>query len=382
MEYNFFVRPSILKDCYMPDPRIKKLAQTLVHYSVELKPGQCLWLRTSPVCEEAGLAVYEEAIKAGAHVTVTNELPGADEIFYKNASDAQIDDISPYTKLLYDTMDAMITLRSPINSRALSGVDPARMTRSRKASAPLMQTYMARAARKELRWCVTVLPTNSVAQDSDMSLREFTEFYFEACKLNADDPVALWRAEGEQQMKLVRWLAGRDQVVLKGSNIDLKMSIKGRTFVEADGKYNFPDGEIFTGPVEDSANGWVRFRYPAIYDGKEVSDIELWFENGKVVKEKASKNQELLTSLLDMDAGSRFLGELGIGTNYAIQTFTKNILFDEKIGGTIHLAVGAGYPETGSLNKSGLHWDMICDTGDAQVTVDGDLFYKNGRPAI
>jgi aminopeptidase len=313
---------------------------------------------------------------------VANELPGADEIFYKHASDAQLDDISPYTKLLYDTMDAMIVLRSPFNTRALSRVDPARMSRFRKSTAPLMQTYMERAAKKELRWCVTVFPSNSVAQDSDMSLADFTEFYFEACKLNADDPVALWRAEGEQQKKLIDWLAGRDRVVLKGSNIDISMSIKGRVFVEADVKYNFPDGEIFTGPVEASANGWVRFRYPAIYDGKEVSDIELWFENGRVVKGKASKNQELLNSLLDMDAGSRYLGELGIGTNYAIQTFTKNILFDEKIGGTIHLAVGAGYPETGSLNKSGLHWDMICDTNDAQMTVDGDLFYQDGRPAI
>ena len=160
------------------------------------------------------------------------------------------------------------------------------------------------------------------------------------------------------------------------------MSIKGRSFKEADGKYNFPDGEIFTGPVEDSVNGWIRFRYPAIYGGQEVTDIELWFENGKVVREKASKGQELLTSLLDTDNGARYLGEWGIGTNYGIQRFTKNMLFDEKIGGTIHLAVGASYPETGGKNESGLHWDMLCDMADSEVHVDGELFYKNGKTVV
>ncbi|MBI3738053.1 MAG: aminopeptidase, partial [Chloroflexi bacterium] len=160
------------------------------------------------------------------------------------------------------------------------------------------------------------------------------------------------------------------------------LSIKGRTFIECAGKENFPDGEIFTGPVEHSVNGWIRFKYPAIYDGQEITDIELWFKDGKVVKEKASKNQELLTSLLNTDAGARYLGEWGIGTNYGIKRFTKNMLFDEKIGGTIHFAVGAGYPESGSKNDSGLHWDMLCDMADAEIKVDGDLFYKNGKSLI
>jgi aminopeptidase len=157
------------------------------------------------------------------------------------------------------------------------------------------------------------------------------------------------------------------------------MSIKERQFMPCCGHENFPDGEIFTGPVEDSVNGWVRFKYPAIEYGQEVTDIELWFENGRVVKETASKNQEMLTSMLDTDPGARFLGEWGIGTNYGIQRFTKNMLFDEKMGGTIHLAVGAGYPETGSKNESGIHWDMLCDMADAEIQVDGETFYKNGK---
>jgi aminopeptidase len=221
-----------------------------------------------------------------------------------------------------------------------------------------------------------------MAQEADMSLSDYEDFVYGAGLLNDPDPVARWREEGQRQQKLIKWLAGKDTVTLKGANVDLKMSIKERTFKEADGKYNFPDGEIFTGPVEDSVNGWIRFGYPAIYGGQEVTDIELWFENGKVVKEKANKGQELLTSLLNTDGGARYLGEWGIGTNYGINRFTKNMLFDEKLGGTIHLAVGASYPETGGKNDSGVHWDMLCDMAESEIMVNDELFYKNGNPVI
>jgi len=366
----------------MADPRVIKLAKVLVHYSLEIQPEQKFLLETTPLARELALAVYEEAVKAGAHVYVQQELPGAQEIFFMNASEAQLDFVSPIDKLISETFDATLYLGASENRRALASVDPKRIARAQKAGAGLMQVYMERSAKKELRWCTTVFPNNANAQDADMSLRDYEEFVYGAGMLNDDDPVAFWKAEGERQRKLIRWLNGREQVVIKGADVDLTLSIKGRTFEEADGKYNFPDGEIFTGPVEDSVNGWIRYKYPAIYTGKEVSNIELRFEHGKVVKEKADKNQELLTALLDTDAGSRYLGEWGIGTNYGIQRFTKSMLFDEKIGGTIHLAVGASYPETGGKNESGLHWDMLCDMAESEITVDGDLFYKNGRPVI
>ncbi len=366
----------------MPDPRVTKLAQVMVHYSLEIKPGQFFWLRTSPLAEELSLAVYEEAVKAGANVFIQNSLPGADEIFFKNASDAQLDFVSPLRKWLTENTAASLYIEAEHNTRELSGVDPARMSRSRKAGAELSKRYMERAAKNELRWCLTVYPTHAMAQEADMSLSEYREFVFGAGLLNEPDPVAKWREEGARQMKLINWLKGKDKASIKGANVDLTMSIKERSFKEADGKYNFPDGEIFTGPVEDSVNGWIRFRYPAIYGGQEVTDIELWFENGKVVKEQASKGQELLTTLLNTDSGARYLGEWGIGTNYGIQRFTKNMLFDEKIGGTIHLAVGASYPETGGKNDSGVHWDMLCDMAESEIIIDGDLFYKNGKPVI
>lgn len=366
----------------MPDPRIAKLAQVLIQYSLELKPGQQFQLRTSPLADELALAVFAEAVKAGAHVFVQNSLPGAEALFYKHASDEQLDYVSPVRKLITETFDAVLAIGAEHNTRELSGVEPTRLARVRKASAPLSKHFMERAARNELRWCYTEFPTQASAQEADMSLDDYRDFVFGAGLLNEPDPVALWREEGARQLRLIDWLKGRDKVSLKGSNIDLTLSIKERRFKEADGKYNFPDGEIFTGPVEDSANGWVRFRYPAIYDGQEVTDIELWFENGRVVKEQASKNQSLLTALLNTDAGARYLGEWGIGTNYGIQRFTKNMLFDEKMGGTVHFAVGASYPETGGRNDSGLHWDMLCDMAESEITVDGDLFYRNGKPVI
>jgi aminopeptidase len=366
----------------MPDPRVIKLAQVLTHYSLEIQPGQLVQVRTTPYAQDLTLAFYEEAVKAGAHVTVTTSLPGADEIFFKFATDEQLDFVSPVRKLITETFDISLFIGAEYNTRELSGIDPTRIARTRKAAEPLTTLFFERAARNELKWCYTEFPTQASAQEADMSLRDYENFVYNAGMLHLDDPVAFWKEEGLKQQKLTAWLKGREKVVLKGEHIDLTMSIKERAFIECAGQANFPDGEIFTGPVEDSVNGWVRFKYPAIYGGQEVTDIELWFENGKVIKEKASKNQELLTALLNTDAGARFLGEWGIGTNYGIQKFTKNMLFDEKIGGTIHLAVGGGYPESGSKNTSGLHWDMLCDMSNAEIIVDGELFYKNGKPVI
>ena len=366
----------------MPDPRISKLAKVLVHYSVEVQKGQQVLIRTSPIADELTLAVYEEIMKAGAHPFLTNEVPGTKEAFYKFASDEQLDFVSPIDKLIIETFDAYIHLWADYNTRDLSGTDPNRFARSRKAHAAINLKFLNRVAEGKMRWSLTVYPNYAMAQEADMSLRDYAEFVYSAGMLNEEDPVVFWRAEAAKQQQLIKWMQGHDNAVLKGSNVDIRLSVKDRPFIECAGKENFPDGEIFTGPVEDSVNGWIRFKYPAIFSGQEIHDIELWFENGMVVKEKASRNQELLTSALNTDAGSRFLGEWGIGTNYGIQRFTKNMLFDEKIGGTIHFAVGAGYPESGSKNESGLHSKLLCDMSHAEITVDGDLFYKDGNTVI
>jgi aminopeptidase len=366
----------------MADARIEELAKVLVNYSLELKPGQQFWLRTSPLAEELNLAIYEEAVRAGAHVFTDQYIPGAEETFFKYASNEQLDYIAPIRRTLIETFEASLYIEALHNSRRLSGIDPARIARARKAGADLLTIMLRRAAEGTHRWCITVYPTHAMAQDADMSLADYREFVYGAGMLNEKDPVAFWKEEGRRQTELAKWLKGHEQAVLKGANVDITLSIKDRRFEISDGRYNFPDGEIFTSPLEDSVNGWIRFKYPALYDGQEVTDIELWFENGRVVKEKAAKNQDLLTSLLNTDAGARTLGEWGIGTNYGIQRFSKNMLFDEKIGGTIHFAVGAGFPECGGKNESGLHWDMLCDMAESEIRVDGELFYKNGKTVI
>ena len=366
----------------MSDPRIRKLAQVMAHYSLAVKRGQKVYLQTSPAGHEFNLAFYEEVVKAGAHVDVLMTIPGAAEVFFKHAHNQQLDYVSPLRELVHTTYDARMVLEAETNTRELSGVDPKRIARARRANAPLFQKMLKRIESGKLKWCLTVYPTDAMAQEANMSLGDYTEFVFEAGMLNAKDPVVLWKAERTKQMKLVRWLKGKRNVSLKGDNVDLTFSIQGRTFIPCAGDQNFPDGEIFTSPVEDSANGWVRFKYPALFDGQEIEDIELWFENGKVVREKAGRNQELLTSQLNTDKGARYLGEWGIGTNYNIKKFTKNMLFDEKLGGTIHLALGLGFEEAGGHNASGLHWDMLCDMAKSEVVIDGKLFYKNGKPVI
>ncbi|MFZ0545900.1 MAG: aminopeptidase, partial [Candidatus Promineifilaceae bacterium] len=319
---------------------------------------------------------------AGAYVMVQHRVEGLPEIFFKYANEAQLTYIPPMQRMIIEEFDASLQIGATYNTRALSGIDPAKQQLSRKSSAELMVKAMERSATRDFKWCYTVFPTNSGAQEADMSLSDYEDFVFGAGLLHLDDPVAAWKEEAARQQRLVDWLAGKKHISLKGQNIDLEMSIDGRSFKGAAGKENFPDGEIYTSPVEDSLNGWVRYGYPAIYDGREVVDIELWFENGRVVKESAQKGQELLTSLLNTDDGARVLGELGIGTNYGIQKFTKNMLFDEKIGGTVHLAVGSGFPECGSQNTSGLHWDMLCNMAESEIRVDGELFYKDGKVVI
>lgn len=364
----------------MADPRVERLASVLVRYSTSIEPGDLVMLRGMPEAAPLLLAVYEEVLRAGGHPHLMLGLPGMEEAFYRLASDEQLEFISLLQRLVVEQFDATIGIRSDNNTRELSGVDPARQRQHSKAMTPIMKTYMERGASGALKWVGTQYPTAAYAQEADMSLREYEDFVYAACYCDQEDPVARWQEVHDVQQRLVDWLKGKKEVRVKGPNADLTLSIEGRTFVNSDGHHNMPCGEIFTGPVEDSARGWIRFTYPAITGGREVEGIELWFEDGRVVKATARKNQEYLLEMLDTDPGARYLGEFAIGTNEGIQRFTKNILFDEKIGGSIHLAVGTGYPETGSRNESAIHWDMICDMRDGgEIEVDGERFYHAGK---
>jgi aminopeptidase len=323
---------------------------------------------------------YRQIIKAGGHPLLRWQEDDFQEIMLKEGNDEQLSFIPDPFKIVIETYDCQIGIRGASNTRSLSGVDPSREQIRRLAGREIMETMMKRSAEGEVRWVGTLYPTQAHAQEADMSLSDYEDFVYGACHVDKDDPVAEWNKVSTMQQKLVDWLKGKSMVKVKGPNIDMALSIAERTFINSDGHKNMPSGEIFTGPVEESVNGWVRFTYPAIYSGREVSGVELRFKDGKVVEATAKKNEEFLISVLDTDDNSRYLGEFAIGTNNGIQRFTKSILFDEKIGGTIHMALGAGYPETGSKNKSPVHWDMICDMRDGgQIWVDDELFYESGK---
>ncbi len=367
----------------MTDPRVVNLARTLVQYSTKVQPNDFVAIYGQPAAAPLIREIYREVLQSGARPYPFVGLEGLDYIFFAEASDDQLTHVSRVYKMVIEEFDALIDIRSLSNTRSLSNIDPARQSLRAKAYSDLMKIFMERGASKELRWSITMFPTQAYAQDAEMSLTEFEDYVYGTTYADVEDPVAEWHKIHDDQQRYVDWLADKKLVEIKGPNIDLTLSVEGRTFINADGTHNMPSGEIFTGPVEDSANGWVRFTYPAVLSGREVDGIELHFKKGKVVKASAKKNEDFLIAMLDTDEGSRYLGEFAIGTNQRINRFIKNILFDEKIGGTIHMAVGSGYPETGSKNQSAIHWDMICDMREGgQITVDGELFYQSGEIKI
>ncbi len=362
------------------DPRVTNLAQVLVNYCVDVKPGQLIAIHGLPAAQSLLKETYREVLRAGGFPYFFGSIDGLEEIFYSEASDEQLQHVSKVSEMVANDFDGRIAVLSHSNTRNLSGVDPERQQMFARAHTEVMETMMRRSAEQEMNWVGTLYPTHAYAQDAEMSLEEFENFVYGATYADTEDPVAEWLALKETQQQLVDWLEGKKQVEVRGPHIELSLSIEDRNFWNSDGRKNMPSGEIFTGPVEDSAKGWVRFSYPAVVHGREIEGVELHFESGRVTKANAAKNENFLRAVLDTDAGARYLGEFAIGTNRKIQRFIKNILFDEKIGGTIHMAVGAGYPETGSLNKSAVHMDMICDMRDGgQIHVDGELFYDSGE---
>ena len=373
----------------MRDPRFEKLAAVLVHYSVAVKKDQLVRISGPPVSQPLIAELYREVLAAGGHPLVRVVPDELNEIFLKNASEEQLRYVNPLTVSEYEKIDCSIGIWAEENTRALTQCDPKRIGITQAARRPLMDIFMKRAAQGALRWTGTQFPCQACAQDAEMSLAEYEDFVFSAGLLDQPDPVAAWKLVSQRQQRLADYLHGKSEYrVVAANGTDLRLSVAGMRWINCDGHENFPDGEVFTGPVLDSARGVVRFSFPAVHHGREVQDVMLKFHDGKVVEASASKGEDFLISMLDMDSGSRFLGECAIGTNYNIRRYTRNTLFDEKIGGTVHFALGAGYPETGNANTSGLHWDMVVDlrpggfieVDGQQINIDG-RFTKEGFPA-
>jgi aminopeptidase len=372
----------------MNDPRVVNLANTLVNYSVEVRENDLVGIIAQPPATPLVGEILRQVLRKGGHPYLlpyclplpTLGYEDLDQIFFEEASEEQLRHENRYWKILNEEFDVRIFIQSAYNSRGLEKISPERIKIHRQGHQDIFNTYFKRMDSGSLRRVSTLYPTQAYADDAGMSLKEFEDYVYGATFSDCQDPVAEWTKMRDEQQYLVDWLKGKNQVVVQGPNVNLTLSVAGRVFINSDGKQNMPSGEIFTGPVENSIEGWVRFTHPAILSGREVEDVELEFERGRVVKASASTNQDFLMTMLDIDEGARYLGEFAVGTNYRINRFIKKILYDEKIGGTIHMAIGQGYAITGSENKSAIHWDMICDMSQGgQILVDGELFYESGE---
>jgi aminopeptidase len=353
----------------MADPRIKKLAKVLVGHSLNVKRGESVMIAaSSEVAKPLVLEVYREVLKAGGNPLLSVGFEEAANIFLEEANSAQLKHL-PKTKL-YEArnIECFVSIRAPLNKKSLSRTDPKKSGIRAKAMRPISNTIV-----NKTRWVLTNFPTNALAQEADMSLAEYEDFLYGATNID-------WKKVKKEEMTLKRVLDKGKVVRIVGPETDLTLSIAGRKAIPCYGDRNMPDGEVFLSPVENSAEGYIYYEMPAIYQGREVTGIRLKFKKGKVVEASADKNEEFLIATLDTDPGARFLGELGIGVNYGIKDCTKDILFDEKIGGTVHLAVGKSYEEAGGKNKSAIHWDMIKDLRKkGTLFIDGKAIQKNGR---
>ncbi len=363
------------------DPRYQKLAEVLVRYSAKVKPGDLVRIAGSTITEPLIIPLYQEVIRAGAHADVSLVPDECKRILLEEGSDQQLLYENPLAMQHVETIDVAIALWGQKNSKSLSSIPPERSAKVSQARRSYLTRFLGRAAEGKLNWVGTQFPCESSAQDAEMALSEYEDFVFRSGFLDQDDPVSLWQRLSTQQQKLADFLTTKKELrFVTPFGTDLTVGIEGRSWINCDGHENFPDGEVFTGPIETATQGVVKYSFPAVHGGRESDGIELTFRDGRVVDAKASKGEDFLIAMLDQDPGARILGEIAIGTNYAITQYSKNTLFDEKIGGTFHAAVGASYPESGGTNQSGLHWDMVCDLRQGgQILADGEVISENGR---
>ncbi len=384
----------------MRDQRLDKLADVLVRYSTKIKKGDLVAIAGDPVAMPLIEATYAAVLRAGGHPFWAPRSEALNGILLEHGNDEQLRYCSELDIHRVSKIDVQIGFWAETNTKSLGSIDPKRVAAHQSARKPWFKVFMERASRSTepggLRWVGTLYPTNGNAQDAEMSLSAYEDFVFKAGLLHLPDPVAAWEAIYARQEKVIAYLKGKQQVQFTvpshnghdGTN--LRVDVSKATWVNCGGMENFPDGEVFAGPTLPSMGGFgveghVNYTFPAVYQGREVEGVRLGFKGGRVVEATAKKNEKFLIDMLDQDAGARNLGEIAIGTNYSITDFSKNTLFDEKIGGTFHAAVGAGYPESGSSNESGLHWDMVCElrkrgtSPGGTIAADGEVFHKDGQ---
>ena len=362
----------------MVDQRIQKLAQLSVYYSVDVQPNEQVLIQGSEQAFPLINELYKECLLRDAHPMI---MPSLDTqyTFFKYAKEHQLKFVSPIAKFISENIDVNIGIFCEPSPKGLSTVDATKIRIRSASRRELSDIFYRRVAEHKLRWTGLPYPINAQAQEADMALAEYEDFVYSSCLVDREDPIGEWKKNRVQQEKTCQFLNKAAEIRVVGEDTDLTFNVKGRKWINCSGKENMPDGELFTGPVENSVNGKIRFTYPGIISGREVEDIKLTFKDGKVVKASAAKGDDFLQQTLKVEGADR-LGETAIGTNYGITKFTKNMLFDEKMGGTVHMALGNSYPESGGKNRSAIHWDILKDMKKGgEIYADGKLFYKNGK---
>ncbi|MDZ4679653.1 MAG: aminopeptidase [Saprospiraceae bacterium] len=358
---------------------LTKYAALLVNYCLEIKEGDKLFVRSTTLAEPLVREVFRLALRAGAVVEVDLEFRERNRILLQEADESQLRYVPALYSMAMESFDAYLFIRAPFNLREDQSSDAVKSKIVQEANKPAQQAYFERTATRALKRNLCQFPTIASAQEAGMSLEEYEHFVYGACKLFDEDPTQSWLNVRKAQQSIVDLLNSREKIHYKGGGTDITFSTKGRTWINSDGKTNMPSGEVYTSPVEDSVNGVVHFTYPALYMGHEVEGVTLWVKDGYIERWEAKRGKDLLDRVFQIE-GTRRFGEAAIGTNYSIGRFSRNILFDEKIGGTIHMAIGQSYLQTGGKNESPVHWDMIADMKQGgEIFADGELIYADGQ---
>ncbi|MBU7016767.1 MAG: aminopeptidase [Theionarchaea archaeon] len=362
----------------MTDARVERLADLVANYSVEVKEDQEVTINGSIDSRPLVAEIYKQVLLAGGYPTVIFREDQLEDLRFRYGTDRQLEHIHPLTRYTIEKSNILIRIKGDRNPKHLAGVNPEKIAKSTAPMIEIMDIMNERIKKGEFNWALVPYPTDALAQEASMSLLDYEDFVYRACFANKEDPKEEWKKISKIQEKVINYLEKKSELHCIGDDTDITFCIEGRKWVNSDGRKNLPDGEVFTGPLEDSAEGVIRFTYPAIYSGNEVEDIKLTFKKGQVVEAHAQKGEDFLHHMIHVDEGAQRVGEIAIGTNYEITRFTKDILFDEKIGGTIHMALGRGIQESGSENRSAIHWDMLKDMKNGKIYADGEMFYENG----
>jgi aminopeptidase len=362
----------------------EKLAKLVVNYAVDVQKGDKVVIAGSSDALDLFQAIFTEVTKVGGHVLHKDiSIPGNGEIFFKYATEEQLQFVNPIATQATEIVDKYISIFSSTNRKGMANVDQQKMMLVQKANSHLQKNIMERSAKGELMWNLCPYPSPAFAQEGNMGTLEYKEFVYKALALDKPDPVAHWKDVEKKHDAIIAILEKGKTYRVVGEDTDISMNIEGRKWLNSCGHRNLPDGEVHSSPHEDSVNGTIRFTYPGIRLGREIENIWLKFKDGRVIEHDASKGKEYLDKVLELENAER-LGEIAVGTNYGIDRFTKNMLFDEKMGGTIHFALGSGYPDTGSKNQSTIHWDILKDmkSDESVIYLDNKEIYRAGKLVI